>query len=113
METKNAAETEDGTASQSSKSTSQNGENTLAKDYSSRTDPYSSSLAYFFKRVMPADIEQERLYTEYSDFPDLKDFIDKVIDKDGILQKFEVKEEKKDAYSLKKAELKNNGVRLP
>ncbi|MFT3793647.1 hypothetical protein [Flavobacterium sp.] len=83
------------------------------KSYSKPTDPYGSSLAYFFKKVMPTNERQRKLYAEFTTYADLKPFIKVEKDNDGILISLEIKKDSENDYEATRARLISEGVQLP
>jgi hypothetical protein len=63
--------------------------------YSSFTDPYPSFLAYFFKKVAPAEPNQVRLLQEYSKYPELRKYIQVEKRKNGDLEGFTILDKQK------------------
>jgi hypothetical protein len=77
-------------------------ENQVSK-FSSFTDPYSSNLAYFFKKVAATDPHQLKLLQEYSKFPELRKYIHVEIKSNGDIAGLELTDEK--GYEEAKSEL--------
>jgi hypothetical protein len=71
--------------------------------FSSFTDPYSSNLAYFFKKVAPVDPGQLKLLQEYSKYKELRNFIEIEKKANGDVTALKVKDQT--GYEEAKSEL--------
>ena len=74
------------------------------------TDPFSPSLAYFFKQVMKTDPLQARYFSEINNFPELAEYLEGEFDGQYLTK---LKVTNNSSYETARKQLVTKGIAIP